>query len=252
MLPAAGIFDHPPAQNAGRAVEVEEIAGARTSPMLQDKMAVEQHGFDFGEEAVIPVQVAPARLHDAHGRIREMMNGARKEIRRGHEIGIEDRHEFTGGGLQPFLQRPGFEPFAIIAVMIFEGKPQRAIALDKRLGEGRGIVGRIVQHLDLEQVARVLNVTYFVDQPFDDIAFVEDRQLNGDPRQLRELFGRLAGGFLAMLEISANDLVAMHAVNREHGQNRKIRDQNRPIEPAKLMNAAEGVVEQTAHHAGSG
>ena len=64
------------AQNSGGAVEVEEIAGARTRAMLQDEMAVEQHGFDFGEEIVVPVQVAPARLHHADLRIGEMMNRA--------------------------------------------------------------------------------------------------------------------------------------------------------------------------------
>jgi len=39
--------------------------------------------------------------------------------------------------------------FAIIAVMVFDGKAQSVVPLYQRRGEGGGIVGRIVQYLDL-------------------------------------------------------------------------------------------------------
>jgi hypothetical protein len=132
------------------------------------------------------------------------------------------------------------------------GKPRALVALHQRLGKWGGVVGGIVQHLDLEQLAGILDAGDLVDEPLDDVPFVEDGQLNGDRRQLRETPGRLAGGLLAVLEISANDLVAMHAVDRKHGQNGEVRYQNRPIEPTQLMDAAESVVEQAAHHAGGG
>ncbi len=68
--------------------------------MLQNKVAVEQHGFHFGQEVVVAVQIAPARLHHAHRRIGEVVDGARQEVRRRDEIGIENRHHFAGRGLQ--------------------------------------------------------------------------------------------------------------------------------------------------------
>ena len=252
VLPAAGVVDHFAAQNTGRAVEVEEVARARTGPVLQDKVPVQQHGFHFGQKAVIAIQIAPAGLHDADCGVCEMLDGAREEIRRRDEIGIENRYEFAGGGLQPFLQRAGFEALAIVAVMVFDGEPQGAIALHQRRGKWSGVVGGIVQHLDLEQLAGILDAGDLVDEPLDDVPFVEDGQLNGDRRQLREAPGRLAGSLLAVLEVSADDLVAMHPVNRKHGQDGEVRNQNRPVEPTQLMDAAEGVVEQAAHHAGGG
>ena len=67
-------------------------------------MAVQQNRFDFGEEVVIAVQVAPARLHHADLRIGEKVDGAREEIGRRAEVRVEDRDDLADGGLQPFLQ----------------------------------------------------------------------------------------------------------------------------------------------------
>src|ERR1022692_4498581 len=139
-----------------------------------------------------------------------MLDGAREEIRRRDEIGIENGDEFACGGLQSFLQRAGFEALAIVAVMVFDGEPQSAIALHQRRGKWGGVVGGIVQHLDLEQLAGILDAGDLVDEPLDDVPFVEDGQLNGDRRQLREASGRLAGGLLAVLEVGADHLITMH------------------------------------------
>jgi len=65
------------------AVEIEEISGAGARPVLQDEVAVQQHAFHFGEEVVIAVQVAPARLHHADRGIGEVVDGAREEVRGG-------------------------------------------------------------------------------------------------------------------------------------------------------------------------
>ena len=96
------------AQNARGAVEIEEQAGARARAVLENEVAVEQHGFDFRQEVVIAVQVAPARLHHADLRIGEIVDGARQEIGRRAEVGVEDRDEFAGGGLRalPAARRP--------------------------------------------------------------------------------------------------------------------------------------------------
>ena len=189
VLPAARVVDHGDAQNAGRAVEVEEVAGARARAVLEDEMAVEQHAFHFGEEVVIAVQVAPARLHHADLRIGEVVNGAREEIGGREEIGVEDGDQFAGGGLQAFLQRAGFEAVAVGAVMILDGISQGAIALDQRLGEGRGVVGGIVQHLDLQQFLRVLHLDDFFDQPLHHIALVIKGKLDGDRGSCSKRFG---------------------------------------------------------------
>src|SRR5207249_3706835 len=82
----------------------------------------------------------------------------------------------------------------------------------------------------------------FVDQPFDHVPFVVQRELDGDWRQSLEALGRLALGLPAVLEIGVNDVVAVDAVYRKDNQDSEIRNQHCPIEPIELMNSRERVV----------
>jgi hypothetical protein len=67
VLPAAGVGDRFAAPHAGRAVEVEEVSAAGAGAVLQDEVAVEEDGFDLGEQAVVAVEVRPAGLDHADG-----------------------------------------------------------------------------------------------------------------------------------------------------------------------------------------
>ena len=207
--------------------------------MLQNEVAVQQHGLHFGEEVVIAIEVAPARLHHAHLRIGEEVHGAHQEVGGRAEIGVEDGHQLAGGGLQAFLQRAGLEAMPVGAVMVLDGIAQGPVALHQRFGERRGIVGGIVQHLDLQQLLGVLDLQHLFDQPLHHVPLVVERKLNGDRRKLREAHRRLASGLLAVLEIGADHLVAVQAVHREDRQDGEIRDQHRPVEPGQLMDAGE-------------
>ena len=126
-----------------------------------------------------------------------------------HEIGVEDRHKFARRGFEALLQRAGLEAFPVRAMQIFDGKSQRPITLHQRFGVGMGVVGRIVEHLDLQKVLGILDLGDFVDQPLDHVALVVNRQLDGDRRQLIEMpMGRRRGVF-AVLEIRADDVVTV-------------------------------------------
>ena len=86
MLPAARVVDHRLAQNAGRPVEIEKIPGPGARSVFQNEVAVQQHSLDFGEEVVIAIEVAPARLHHTDLRIREVVDvvtGERYQTRGG-------------------------------------------------------------------------------------------------------------------------------------------------------------------------
>src|SRR5207248_6931249 len=50
VLPPAGIFDGPSAPHSCRPIEIEEDLRPRASAMLEDKVAVEQDGFNVGEK----------------------------------------------------------------------------------------------------------------------------------------------------------------------------------------------------------
>ena len=52
------------------------------------------------------------------------------------------------------------------------------------------LVGRVVEHLDLEQLARVVDAADRVDQPIGDVHLVVERQLDRDDRQRDRARGR--------------------------------------------------------------
>ncbi len=249
VLPAARVIDHGLAQNAGRAVEVEEVAGARTRSMLQDEMAVQQHRLDFGEEVVIAVEIAPAGLHHADLGVGEVVNGAHQKIGGRNKIGIEDGDEFAGGGFQAFLEGSGFIAVAIAAVQIVDGVAEGAIAFHQGFGEGGGIVGGIVQHLDLQELLRIIHLDGLFDQPLHHVALVVQRQLYGDAGEGIEAACGFPGSVLLMLEIRANDIVPMQAVDRENGQHGEVGNQHRPIEPGQLVNSGKGIVQEALNQA---
>ncbi len=192
--------------------------------MLQNEMAVQQHRFHFGQEVVILIQIAPARLHHADGGIGEMVDGAGQKIDRRNEIGVEDRHEFAGRRLQAFLQRAGFETRAVGAVQVHDRVAHGLILLHQRFGERVRIVGRIVEHLNLQQLLRVLHLRGFVDQPLHHIALVVKRKLDGDARKFRKAQRWFTRRFPAILEIGVDDFVAMQAVEGQNTQHAEVRD----------------------------
>ncbi len=99
------------------------------------------------------------------------------------------------------------------AVAIFDGESQGTVAFDQRFGEGVCIVGRIVEHLNLQQAFGVFDLGDFVDEPLDHVTLVIQRELDRDGRQLLEPQRRLVDGLLAVLEVRADGVVAMQPVD---------------------------------------
>ena len=87
----------------------------------------------------------------------------------------------------------------------------------------------------------------FFDQPLHHVALVIERQLDGHARELARTLGRLGAPDAAVLEVLADHLEAVAAVKRKDDQDREIRNQQRPIEKFKMMNAGKGVVKERAH-----
>ena len=73
------------------------------------------------------------------------------------------------------------------------GRPASRYSSDQRLREGMRIVGGIVQHLDLQQVAGIIDLGGFLQQAFHHEALIVNRELDGDARQFGKAHGRLAG-----------------------------------------------------------
>ena len=77
--------------------------------------------------------------------------------------------------------------------------PCGGVAADGELGDAARLVGRVVEHLDFEQVARIVDAADRVDQPVGDVHLVVERQLNRDDRQRIERAGPALGSLSRFL-----------------------------------------------------
>ena len=84
------------------------------------------------------------------------------------------------------VERAGLVAFAIGAMDVRDGMSHRGVAIDDCAGDFDGFVGGVVEHLDLEAVARILHLADGVDEAVDDELLVEDGKLDGDARQFGE------------------------------------------------------------------
>ena len=79
---------------------------------------------------------------------------------------------------------PALKPVRDSRVHVDDVEPARATTGDRALGAiSTGLVGGVVEHLDLEKVLRVVERRDGVDQPLHDVDFVVDRELDGDARK---------------------------------------------------------------------
>ncbi len=140
------------------------------------------------------------------------MHGARQKIARRNKIGVEDGDQLAGRGLHAFLQCARLEPGAIVAVQILDGHSGGLIFADQRFGERMRVVGGIVQHLDLQQLARVLHLAGLFDQPLHHVALVIQRKLDGHARKRGPALHRFRRQVAAVLPVLPDHLEAVAAV----------------------------------------
>ena len=218
-LPASRRLDAGPPPDSGGAVEVEEAAGAVPRGMLDDEVAVQADRLDAGQNRVLAIEVAPARLNHPDARVAEVMHEVEEERRRRHEIGVEHGDELALRPGQPVRQRPGLESFPRPAAQVHDVVPEAAHRLDRRGGETGRVVGRIVEHLDLQAAGRVVQGAGGPDEPLDDVALVVDRELDGHVRQrIEPLGGARAVSPVPVEEVQ--EIVSVQAVDRQHQERR--------------------------------
>ena len=126
--------------------------------------------------------MAPARLHETNPLIAKIGNRPLQKARRRDEIGVEDRHELALRFREAGLQRTGLEPFPVEPADVRNVEPLFCPTADEPGDQEPRLVGRIVQHLDLEPIARPIERAAGIDQTLDDVQLIEDRKLNRDTR----------------------------------------------------------------------
>src|SRR5450755_1009394 len=115
-----------------------------------------------------------------------------------------------------------------------------------------GIVRRIVQHLNLKQLARVFYLADAVDEPFDDVTLVIERKLDGDPGKAFKTARCVHDDTPAVLAVFADHFKTVAAIAGQHDQNCKVRDKDHPVKQLQVMNIAEGIVEDRVHQLAGG
>jgi hypothetical protein len=163
VLPPAGVVNRRPPPDAGGPVEVEEPAAPIARAMLEDEMGVEQNRLNPREQRIVPIDVPPPGLDHSHARVVEMRHQTQEKVRRRDEVGIEDRDEFPPGDLQAGLQRARLEAGAVRAVVVLDVDALGGQPADGRLGDAASLVSGVVEHLDFEPLARIVDAARRVD-----------------------------------------------------------------------------------------
>ncbi len=228
VLPSAGVVDRVTPPDPRCAVEVEEAAGAVAPPMLEHEVRVEQDRLNLGQEGVILVDMPPARLDHAHFRVAEVRQRLEEEVRRRHEVRVENRDEICLRQLESSFEGAGLIAAAVDAMDIRDVEAARRVAADRQLGDIRGLVRRVVEDLNLQQLARVIHLADRVDQSVRDVHLVVNRQLDRDARQVAERGRRQrrVRGVAPVFHVKINEVIAMPAVDRQNAQDEKIQNED--------------------------
>ena len=164
--------------------------------------------------------MAPTGLDHADLRIGEKMDRPLKQVWRRDEIGIENANKLTGSRFEPDGKRTGLESGPVDAMNQLNIEPALSQFFRTRCSHFARIVGRIVQHLDLQQISWVIELTDRTQKALHYVNFIKNRKLNRYFWQLPKLAGRNRRAF-AVLEEEVNDEIPVNSVGRkanEHGE----------------------------------
>ena len=202
-------------------------------------MRIQKDGLDPGQHAVVAVEVSPAGLHHADLRLGEVVDHLHQPVGLRDKVGVEHGHELALGHLKAGIQRSGLVAVTIGAVNVSDGVAQSRIARHNGGGHLLSFVGRVVQHLNIQFLARILHGADRLNQPVDDELLVEDGQLHGHARQLREVLRGVRMVVLLEFVVVVAHGVTMNAVVREGDHHREVRQQHRQIKPVPVVKSLE-------------
>ncbi len=129
-------------------------------------------------------------------------------------------------------------------MMVADRKPLGSVVIDQPARHRNGFIGRIVEHLNVELLQRIVQAANRIQQPLDHELLVEDWELDGDAWQFRKMRGRFGRAILLVLVIEINQDVAMRAIRRQQDQHDEIRNQQRRVEGVGVIEALKSLVEK--------
>jgi len=195
--------------------------------------------------------VGPAGLDHADAGVGELVDDAADPVGPGDEVGVEDGDEIALGDFEAFLEGSGLEAVAVGAMDVVDGLGRKSfgasgIALHDGLGDDGGFVGGVVEELDLEAVARVVEAAAGVDEAVDNELLVIDGELDGDEGELivGEARGRFfgVGGFALVAVVEPDELIAMDAVEGKDHHDDEVGNEEADVEGVPAVVAFKGAV----------
>ena len=185
-FPAATAVNSVLAPNTCGTVEIHEQLAPATCGLFHNKVTVDTDRLGERKTGFGAVQVTPAALDKSDLRVHnEVRNGFEEEIFFRNEVCIENGKEFTLGNGHTFLEGACLEVFAVRAVDELDVVTTGGEFSNLSLGDFVAFVRRVVQDLDLMLVFGVVDGADCLEESFNAVGFVKNRELSRDLRKIR-------------------------------------------------------------------
>ena len=113
-------------------------------------MRVEVDRLRARERRLVAIQMSPARLHHADVRIREPGDHSLQQVRRRHEVGVENRDELGRRQLDAPGERARLVALPFVPANVIDRYAREPMSSDTLLDDRRGFIVRVVEHLNVE------------------------------------------------------------------------------------------------------
>ena len=180
VMPSARVPERLSAPHPRRPVELEEPSTPVSSPLFHQKVPVQQERLRAGQPGFVFVEVLPAGLHHADAGIGHGREEVFEEAGLGEEIGVENEDVVALGRVEALGEGARLVTAPVGAVMNGDVDASPPPFVGALPGQGGGVVGGVVEDLDLEEVAGMGEAAGGVDQALDDMFFIVDGELDGD------------------------------------------------------------------------
>ena len=161
------------------------MAGPGARRLFDAEMGVERHHLHLGQRIFVRIEKIETRLHE--GRVRlgeERPHAAPQEIHRRYVVDIENGEIIVRRLLHGLMQGAALVAAAVGTLQRHDVEAPGAQFRRYRACQFGGLVGAVVEDLDMQLVARPVEGRRGLDATAHDGTFVEGRDLHDDMRQL--------------------------------------------------------------------
>ncbi len=147
-------------------------------------MPVKEYRLRLCQSGIIKIHMPPPHLDHAYPGIGEKIHGVPEKFTRGDEVRVEYRKELTLGLFESFPQRARLVALPVLPVYIYDIDPGLSEAVYAPARDLDCLISRVIEHLYLEQLPRVVDFADRGNEPLDHIHLVIYRELYRNGREV--------------------------------------------------------------------